>query len=151
MFLVRDARAVVASNLRELRLHEVAERRVRMFAMNVNLAVTLALSILVFLRHPRSRRLFLRHEQFIEDPEKALRAILRMTGSNAGLPDLGELRVGAPIEGNRLVRTETIALQRRPADEQAGPVSTAILQAPFEPLLSRLRPAVVDVTATESR
>jgi hypothetical protein len=145
VFLVRDARAVVESNLRELRPHEVAERRVRTLAMNLNLAITLAISIAVFLRHPRSRRLFMSHEQFLEDPERALRAILRMSGSAAALPDLGELSIGAPIEGNRLIRTETIALQRRGPQPQHGPASAGALQTLLEPLLSRLRPAIADL------
>lgn len=150
VFLVRDARAVVDSNLRELRPHEVAERRVRTLAMIANIALTLSVSIAVFLRHPRSRRLFLRHEQFIADPSAALRAILRMTGSQAPLPDLDALRVGAPIEGNRLIRTETIALERGPQHARSGSPATAILQAILDPLLRRLRPALGDGAPPET-
>ncbi len=144
VFLVRDARDVVDSNLRELRPHEVAERRVRTLAMNLNLALTLAVSVAVFLRHPRSRRLFVSHEQFLAEPERTLRAILAMAGSDAPLPDLQELRVGAPIEGNRLIRTDTIALRRgaRPPEASVGPASTGLLQRLSAPVLRRMRPAI---------
>ena len=141
VFLVRDARAVVDSNLRELRPHEVAERRVRTLAMLGNLTLTLAVSIAVFATHPRERRLFLRHEDFLAEPERALRAILAMLGSGASLPDLSELRVGAPIEGNRLLRSETISLQRRVQTPPVPSLPAAVLQALCEPLLRRLRPA----------
>jgi hypothetical protein len=150
VFLVRDAQAVVDSNLRELRPHEVAERRLRTLAMIANLALTLAVSAVVFLRHPRSRRLFLRHEQFIADPSAALRAILEMAGSEAPLPDLSALRVGAPIEGNRLIRSETIAIERRPEQAPNGPASARLLQAICEPLLARMHPALGDGVAAEA-
>ncbi len=142
VFLVRDARAVVESNLRELRPHEVAERRVRTLAMLGNLALTLAVSIAVFLRQPSGRRLFLRHEEFVTDPERAVRAILEMLGSDAALPDFSRLNVGAPIEGNRLIRTETIALEQRVQPPPSPLLGAAILQRLCEPLLRRMRPAL---------
>ncbi len=145
VFLVRDARAVLDSNLRELRPHEVAERRVRTLAMIGNLTITLAVSIAVFLRHPRRRRLFMRHEEFIADPQGALSAILEMLGSDAGLPDLERLRIGAPIEGNRLIRGETIALQRRVQTPPSPSLPAALLQALCEPVLRRLRPSLATV------
>jgi hypothetical protein len=40
VFLVRDPQAVVASNVRHIRAHELAERRYRVLAMNCNLWLT---------------------------------------------------------------------------------------------------------------
>ncbi|HEY4997383.1 MAG TPA: sulfotransferase, partial [Solirubrobacteraceae bacterium] len=83
LFLVKDPQSVVASNTRELSPHELAERRYRALVMNANLWLTQLVSVLVFLRHPRRRRLFVRYEQFIADPEGVLRQILDAVDSDA--------------------------------------------------------------------
>lgn len=147
VFLVRDPQAVVDSNMREISEHEVAERRVRALKMNANLWLTQLLSVFVFLRAPVERRLFLRHEEFLADPEGVLRRILDGVGSAADIPDLTSLRVGVPLEGNRLIRSEVIALHRSsngaaPARERAPQplLLTTLLQLPWRPLLPRLRP-----------
>ncbi|MGO9489080.1 MAG: sulfotransferase [Solirubrobacteraceae bacterium] len=141
VFLVRDPHGVVDSNLRELKPHEVAERRLRTVAVNIGLWLTLFLSAVVFLRQRRDRRLFVRHESFVRDPEGVLRQILEMVGSQAPLPDLGALRIGAPLEGNRLIRTDTIALDRRAPKVERSSWLTTVLQAPWEAVLARMRPA----------
>jgi hypothetical protein len=141
LFLVRDPHGVVDSNLRELKPHEVAERRLRTFVLNMNLWFTLLVSIAVFVRHPRNRRLFVRHEAFVEDPEGVLGEILRGVGSDAALPDLGALRIGAPIQGNRLIHTETIALKRRAAHSEHRSPLTTLLALPWAPVLDAMRPA----------
>ena len=140
IFLVRDPHAVVASNVRALSDHEVAERRWRALSMNAGLWLTQLLSVLVFCRQPAERRLFLRYEAFVADPEGVLRTILDGVGSSAELPDLDKLRVGAPLQGNRLLRSETISFQR---SVSAPPRSrlTSLLQLPWVPVLSRLRPS----------
>jgi Sulfotransferase family len=141
VFLVRDPQEVVASNLRELSPHEVAERRLRTIAMNANLWLTVLVSVVVFLRQRRDRRLFLRHEAFVRDPEGVLRQILELVGSEAPTPDLQALRVGQPLEGNRLIRTDTIALERRTRRAKRSSLLTSLLQLPWNPVLSLLRPA----------
>jgi hypothetical protein len=148
IFLVRDAHGVVRSNLLEISPHEVAERRLRTLVMNANLWLTQLISVCVFLRQPRERRLFLRHEAFLADPEGVLRQILTLVGSDAEIPDLSALRVGMPIEGNRLLRSQVIALRRasEPAERshqlpQPESLLTKLLQSQWRPVLARLRPA----------
>jgi hypothetical protein len=145
VYLVRDAQGVVASNLREISPHEVAERRLRILRMNANLWLTQLVSLIVFLRQPRARRVFLRHEEFLADPEGVLEQLLERIGSAAAVPDLSSLRIGSPIEGNRLIRSQRIALQRSSSagskpDEPTR--LTLLLELPWRPLLSRLRPVV---------
>jgi hypothetical protein len=141
IFLVRDPQAVVESNLRELSPHEVAERRWRTVTMNAGLWLTQLLSVLVFLRQPRERRTFLRHEQFIADPESVLRGILRSVDSSAPIPDLASLSVGTPLQGNRLIRSQRIALDRSPAAPAGPSLLTTLMQLPWTPVLARMRPA----------
>jgi len=151
--LVRDPTAVVASNLLELSPHEVAERRLRTLIMNSNLWLTQLVSSAVFLTQPRARRIFIRHEDFLADPEGVLEQLLRQIGSDAELPDLGSLSIGTPLEGNRLIRTERIALRRRPeharSAEQQRMLTTRLLARGWRPLLARLRPVAAARAAPE--
>ena len=64
LFLVRDPQGVVASLGRD----DVPERRFGVPRANAYLWLTYVLSVFVFLRHPRDRRLFVRHEDFVADP-----------------------------------------------------------------------------------
>jgi hypothetical protein len=149
IFLVRDPHEVIESNLRELSVHEVAERRVRVLTMNANLWLTQLVSVLVFFKLPRHRRLFVRHEDFLADPEGIVRQALDLVGSPAEIPDLTSLSIGNPLEGNRLIRSPTIALRRAPADamrvrpHRELALLTDLLQLPWRPVLGRLRPAAV--------
>jgi hypothetical protein len=144
VFLVRDPQRVVASHLHGISPHEVPERRARILTTNAGLSLTLLASVLVFLRHPRERRTFVRHEQLLADPEGVLRALLERLGSNAPLPDLNALDVGLPIEGNRMLRGGTIALERsQPRVRRSSPLTT-MLQSPWKFILARLRPAVAN-------
>jgi hypothetical protein len=141
VYLVRDPRDVVASNTRELSAHEVAELRWRRLTINAKLWLTQLLAIRTFLSHPQERRMLVRHESFLEDPLGVTRQILDMLGSDAALPDLNALSVGAPLQGNQLIRSDSVAIRppsphRRPRD-----TTTRLLQAIWEPLLGRLRPA----------
>jgi Sulfotransferase family len=111
IYLVRDPRDVVASNTRELSEHEVAELRWRRLKTNADLWLTRLLSLSTFLRHPKERRIFVRHEQFLADPADVTQRILTMLGSDAELPDFGALSVGAPLQGNQLIRADTVAVR----------------------------------------
>jgi hypothetical protein len=141
IFLVRDPRDVVASNTRELSAHEVAERRWRRLTMNANLWLTQLLALRTFTSHRADRRIFVRHEDFLEDPAGVTRQILAMLGSDAELPDLQALRVGAPLQGNPLIRSDTVAVRRAVRRAAHEDLFTAIAQSVWRPLLSRLRPA----------
>jgi hypothetical protein len=141
LLLIRDPQSVVDSNVRELSAHDVAERRWRSLKVNAGLWLTLLTSTLVFLSHPRARRMLVRHEDFLADPAGVVEQILRLVGSSADIPDLDALAVGAPLQGNRLLRDEVISVRRgRPAVPRWSPL-TALLQRPWQPILSRLRPA----------
>ncbi|MEA2335013.1 MAG: hypothetical protein QOG40_1503 [Solirubrobacteraceae bacterium] len=143
VYLVRDPQEVVASNVRELSLHEVAERRWRTLVMNANLCLTQLVSLVVFLTHPRNRRIFVRHEDFLLDPEGVIRQILQTADARVEVPDLARLSVGSPLQGGRLIRAQEVAVRRSRADARPAPPSslmTRLVQAPWQPLLGLLRP-----------
>lgn len=141
VLLVRDPQDVVASNIRTISRREVAERRVRIAALNAGLWLTHLLSLAVFQRHPRERRVFVRHEDFLADPDGVLRAILDSFGFDVAVPDLGALRAGLALQGNRLILAETIAVTRSTRRPRRWSPLTAALQACWKPVLARLRPA----------
>jgi len=76
LFAVREPHSVVASFGRE----DVLERRFGPLAANAYMSLTYLISTWVFLRHPRERRLLLRHEDFLAEPGRAIRQILDATG-----------------------------------------------------------------------
>jgi hypothetical protein len=137
LYLVRDPQSVVAS----LGRRDVAERRFGVVASNAYLWLTNLLSLFVFLRHPRERRLFVRHEDFVADPPRVLSQILSVAGSSAATPDLRSLRTGVPFHGNRLVGDELVALNPRPVTAAHRSLLTTLVQAPWRAVFSRLRPA----------
>jgi hypothetical protein len=127
LLLVRDPQNVVAS----LNRRDVAERRFDVVTANAYLWLTYAVSLFVFLGHRRDRRLFVRHEELTADPESVLRRILTLVGSPAAIPDLARLKTGVAFQGNRLLRSEELALEHT-ADRRARPSRlTALLQLPW--------------------
>jgi hypothetical protein len=141
VLLVRDPQDVVASNVREISRHEVAERRVRILTMNANLWLTQLLSLLVFLRQPRERRVFVRHESFIADPEGVLQQIVDRLGMGVTLPDPTALRGGVALQGNSLIMSQTIAVKRSTRPIERWSRTTELLQRCWTPLFARLQPA----------
>jgi Sulfotransferase family len=137
LFLVRDPQAVVASLARK----DVVERSFGTLAANAYLLLTNLLSAWVFVRHPRRRRLFVRHEHLLAEPERVLQRILDIVGSEAALPDLRALSIGVPLHGNRLARSHTVALERSEPRPPARSALTKVLQTPASLMLSRLRPS----------
>jgi hypothetical protein len=150
LFLVRDAESVVASHTRHVRSREVAERRLRFLVINAHLWVTYLLSVLVFLRQPRDRRLLVRHEDFIADPAAVMREILDFAGSSAPIPDLAELSTGFPFQGNALLRKEKVALKANPAPPHHESRLIRLVQRPWAIVLSRLGPAATGRRATHA-
>ncbi len=132
LYLVRDPQSVVASLARR----DVAERRFGAVAANAYLWLTNLLSLLVFLRQPRGRRLLVRHEDFVADPSGVLAQILPL----AVTPDLQQLRTGIGFHGNRLLGAEVVALHSRPAAAARRSLLTAVLQAPWRVVFARLTP-----------
>ena len=137
LFLVRDPQSVVAS----LDRRDVVERRFDAPTANAYLWLTYLVSLFVFLRHRRDRRLFVRHEELIAEPERVLRRILALVGSPAPIPDLARLRTGLAFQGNRLLRSEELALEQRAQRPARSSRLTALVQLPWTVLFSRLRAA----------
>jgi len=140
VFLFRDPQGVVASFARLVKRRDVLERRLRELSTNANLWVTHLLSVYVFLRHRRERRMIVRHEDFLAEPEGVLRDILRRVDSPARTPDLTSLRTGFPLKGNRLIRSETISVRRKAPTRPRRSPMTAVLQLPWTLAVSRLTP-----------
>ncbi len=145
VYLVRDPQSVVASFNRQ----DVAQYSKRTLTTNVYLWLTNLLCVLVFVRHRRDRRLFVSYEDFIANPDSVVRRILEPTGVRAAPPDLSALHTGIPFQGNRLIKSETIALESDNTESPRGRRSfiTTVLQLPWAAVLSRLRPAATTVTS----
>ncbi len=137
LYVARDPHGVVASLNRD----DVPERSFNMPTTNAYLWLTHLVSVLVFIRQPPSRRLFLQYEDFMDDPEGVLRQILDWSGSSATLPDLSSLQTGLPIHGNRLVASSTVSLKRGRGSPPARSLMTTVIQFPWTLVHSLLRPA----------
>ncbi len=144
ILLVRDPQRVVASELREIHRHNVAERRMRTLVANVNLWLTHLLSVCVFLSHPRAQRLFLSHEQFLADPAASISSILEMTGSRSAVPDFSALRTGFPLLANKLVAAEQVSLRGAAGPPPRRSPMTTMMQLPWGPVFASLQPRVAD-------
>jgi Sulfotransferase family len=137
VFLVRDPQSVVASFNR----NDVREHNKSTLHTNLYLWLTHLLSLLVFLKHPRERRLFVRYEEFVADPEGVVRQILEKGDCPAAsLPDFEDLATGLPLQGNRVSRSQTLSLKPEADPVPSFSLLTAVLQAPMMAALSRLRP-----------
>ncbi len=138
IYLVRDPQSVVASFTRPgaWRFSDSAVRT------NAYVWFTNLLSSLVFLSHPHDRRLFVRYEDLLADPESVVGHILRQTDGPDGLPDFDALRTGIPFQGNRLLREgEVVAFTRNASTPPRWSRVTTLFQLPWIAVLSRLRPA----------
>ncbi len=140
VFLVRNVEGVVGSFTRGVKRHDVAERRRRFLHANAHLWVTYLMSILVFLRQPRERRLLLRHEDFLANPEGVLREILDLAGSCAPTPDFSALSTGIPLKGAALIRSDVVALKAEPAPPHRQSRLMRTVQHPWTLVLDRLQP-----------
>jgi hypothetical protein len=140
IFLVRNPQSVIESYVGHINRHAVLRRRLRILTKNLDLWLTHLLSVFVFLRQPRERRLFLRHEDFISDPAGVLRVILERAQCDARLPDLSTLSTGLPLQGNRLLWSEEVSLNSKPVRPARPSRLTKLLQLPWAPIHSLLRP-----------
>jgi len=142
IFLVRDPTPVVESIGRMVNRHDTAKRASMTIKTNLDLWLTHALSLSVFLRQPPERRILVHYEDFVAAPESVLRQILDHSDSTAPIPDLDSLKTGLAIHGNRLIGSEEVALKRqarRPAPALRS--LSGLLQLPWTRILSRLQPA----------
>lgn len=138
LFLIRDPRGIVASYARQ---DVVQGPRFGTLATNAYLWLTYLLSLLVFLRHPRRRRLLVRHEDFLANPDGVLHEILSCIGSVAEIPDLNALHTGPAFLANRVVNAGVVSLKSRPETPTGGSHITALLHLPWRVVFSLLRPA----------
>jgi Sulfotransferase family len=138
LLLVRDPHSVLAS----LGRSDVPERRFGILRANAYLWLTYLLAAFVFARHPADRRLFVRHEDFLASPEAVLAQILRQCDAPATTPNLTRLRTGVPFHGNRLIKSEVVALGAGVRTQPRRSPLTILLQQPWAFVFSRLRPAV---------
>ena len=136
LYVARDPQGVLASLSRA----DVPERSFAMPTTNAYLWLTHLMALIAFMRHPRERRLFVTHEDFLADPEGMLRQILRWSGSSATVPELSSLRTGVPLHGNRLVAADLVALKRTNGRPPQISRVTALIQLPWRAIHSRLRP-----------
>jgi hypothetical protein len=134
VFLVRNPHGVVASFGRD----DVVERRFDVPTTNAYLWLTHLMSLYVYLRHPRERRVLLRHEDLLRDPQGTMRHLLDRLGSNADTPDFTRLRTGLPIQGNRLIRSPVVALARNSDEPARRSLVTSVLQFPWTVAFSLL-------------
>jgi Sulfotransferase family len=133
LLLVRDPEGVVASLGRE----DVPERRYGVLAANAYLWLTHLMAAWVYLRHPRGRRLLIRHEEFLAEPAAVVQRILLATGSQATLEDLS-LATGVPFQGNRLIRSPTVTLRGAAPEAPPRSLLTRALQFPWRLVFGRL-------------
>ncbi len=136
VYLARDPQSVAAS----FNNKDVAQYNKSTLTTNVYLWLTNLLAIPVFLRHPRDRRLFVRYEDFIADPQAVVSGIVELAGLDSAPPDFTSLSTGIPFQGNRLIRKDVIELSARPAGPAKRSLLTSVMQFPMTLALSRLRP-----------
>jgi hypothetical protein len=145
VLLARDPRDVVASFARD----DVVEPRFRPSTTRAYLLLTYLLSVLVFRRQPRDRRIVVFHEDFIADPQSVLQRLLDLLGSQASPPALDELLTGVPFQANRLIREDVVSLQthvRAPRERLTSPIDRLLVAA-----LSRLQPRASPAREQERR
>jgi hypothetical protein len=140
VLLLRDTARVIESFARE----DVAEPRFGASKTRAYLLLTYVLSTWVFLKQPAERRLVVRHEDFLGDPEGVVRAILDHVGSSVALPDFSALRTGIPLQGNRLIQKDVVSLERSSKGTRPDSGGSSWLDLPMLSALSRLRPRAAD-------
>jgi len=138
LYLMRDPQSVVESFNRR----DVAQYNKSTLTTNAYLWLTNLLSVWVFLRQPSDRRMFVRYEDFVADPGAIVGDILERVGAASRPPDFTSLDTGLAFQGNRLIRSERIVLESRPARSAPRSGVTTLLQLPWTAVLSRLRPVV---------
>jgi hypothetical protein len=139
LLLVRDPQSIVAAHART---DVVQGPGFGTLTTNAYLWLTYLLSLLVFLRHPRKRRLLVRYEAFIANPEVVLQEILDQIEAPAAIPDLQALRTNVGFLGNRVLEADVVTLKRQLEPPAHRSRVTTFLQLPWRVVFSRLRPAV---------
>lgn len=138
IYMVRDPESVVESFTRS----DVARFSKSVLTTNAYVWFTNLLASLVFVSHPRDRRLFVRYEDFVANPEGVTDEIMNHCHGCASRPDFAALRTGIPFQGNRLLREgQVVAFKRDIGALPRWSRLTTAFQLPWTVVLSRLRPA----------
>ncbi len=103
--LVRDPRAVVASLQTDMRPKSRLAANVYLFAVHV-------LSELIYRTVARERRLRLRYEDVLRNPDECLQVLSDWSGIDVSRVDLGALLTGPAFAGNRIIKHDTVVLRR---------------------------------------
>ena len=149
IFLVRDLEGVVSSYMRHMNPNRVPRSTKRVSRINGYLWITYLLSIIVFLRQAHDRRLLVRHEDFLANPEGVLREILDFADSSAAIPDLTSLSTGMPLRGNPLATSKVIELRPQPDRPHRPSWLMRVVQRPWTLILTRLQPTATGASAHE--
>jgi hypothetical protein len=147
LFVVRNPENVVMSYSSDNNVFP----RFNVITTTAYLWLTYLLSLYVFLRHPRERRLLVPYEEFIENPQGVLRTILDRVGSSAAIPDLTALNTGVAFQGNRILRSDMIALKKAPERPRRRSRLTAILNLPWTLIFTVLQPSAKSTPAVADR
>lgn len=149
VYLVRDPQGVVAS----VDPKDRTSYSKSALAANAHLSVTHVLSLLAFGRQPRERRVFLRHEDFVADPDAIVRELMQRIGCAGEVPDTTALQIGMPLMGNRFLKRgpRVVAVRRTTAPVPRHSRVTTLLQLPWEPVLARLRPTATGASGAGAR
>jgi len=142
IYVLRDPRSVVASFTgSEWKFYNTKRRT------NAYLAMTASVATSIFLGHPRNKRLLVRYEDLVREPEAVVRQVLDMAGIDCAVPDLDALAPGNPFGANKLVFRANQAVSeggpiafRRGESRPPSDTFTQILQAPFMAVARLLRP-----------
>ena len=129
LYLVRRPEGVIAA----FRRRGISQPSKGVVAANAYLSLTYLLSILVFIRHPRRRRLLVRYEDFVGDPGAVTRQILAIAGlQTTAIPSRHTtLSTGMAFQGNRLLGRDRVVLQTTLDDYSVSQRLRALPQLPW--------------------
>ncbi len=145
IYLVRDPHSVVASFNRR----DVNQPSKSPVGTNLYLWATHLLSIFIFHRQPAHRRLLVRYEDFVANPQEMLREILGSIGVSDVPPDLSSLKTGIPFQGNRLLTSEVLPLRSDTGPRPTKHVVTTLLQSPWTFIHTTLHPTAGSSTPSK--
>lgn len=126
VLLVRSPHGVVNSFKRNTKQGEKS-----LVSANVYIWLTHLLSVLVYVTHPRGRRMFLRYERLVREPADVVAEIGRLVGSPSATDGGRELQVGRAFQGNRLLQSSSVRIEPSHSRVAERSVVTMLAQLPW--------------------
>ncbi|MBD3414381.1 MAG: hypothetical protein GF421_08130 [Candidatus Aminicenantes bacterium] len=130
VYLVREPVSVVNSflkkNIEQKSKHPV-EGNLYYWAVNF-------VSCLIYLIHPKGKKVWIRFEDVIRRPEETLTQITQRLGIEGEVRSFSDLKVGPLFEANRIKNLKSIDLEREMKDIELNlfwRIATRVLQLPF--------------------